>query len=277
MSQVRTRLKPLAAALAVAAYGWCGPGAPAWGQDGAADHGYGASSAPAAPGAPAVPAVPAVNLALAAAVVGDLHAGQAPDAVVSRGMALGLSASEIVGQVAMSDLPWCIKITATIEADPDGTEAIVEAAVREGEPVENVISCALEAGGDPDAVANGADLAGADPVVVADVVEALQTAAIGEAELAEGTIDCPAIEAMVRKDPSRIDEIVDVAIRAGFPEEASIACAARQLAALGPTATAGGPDSDDPSGETEDPSPGDGQIIRPPDPPSGPPDAASPT
>lgn len=165
MSQVRTGLKPFAAALAMLA---CGLNAPAWGQAGAPGQTEPASAAASAP-----EPEPAVNLALAAEIVGDLRDGLAPNAAVTKGLVLGLSTSQIVSQVAAAELPWCVKIATTIEADPDATEAVVEAAVRDGEPIENVFSCAVAAGGDPDDAANGADRAGADPVEVAFLIDML--------------------------------------------------------------------------------------------------------
>lgn len=220
---------------------------------------------------------------------------------------------ERFNELTSGGMSGCTAIQVMVESEPRAVYDIADAGVRSGMARDDAINCAankyadlLAVGGIPQATSAGP---GPDTPTGGQVAEAPTTApttdpvnTLGDSPQApnlgdspiekefqflvditrasgydEGTIGCPAIELMVRNNPTQIDEIVDVAARAGIPEDDSIECAARELAAIGPTAPAGPPIPGDPPGFTPDPPLGEPKIIRPPDPPTGPPNAASPT
>ena len=192
----------------------------------------------------------------------------------------------------------CDAVATLVEQHPDAIDEIVDAASGAGLSRADAAACATEkfnAMAAAGTLPTGADAPtetapveadpGADQPAPQLAPSQPMMADSGDPAIAEefqnlfdeGTVGCPAIEVMVQNHPDAVDEIVDVATRAGIPEDDSIECAARQLAAIGPQAPAAPPAVGDPPGFTPDPPLGEPKIIRPPDPPVGPPNAASPS
>ena len=248
-------------------------------------------------------AIPQYTTASEAAASGGATGGGTSGASGSPAAAGGIQ--QELNELMSGGMDGCTAIGVMVESNPNAVYGIADAGVRSGMSRQDSIDCAankyaelLAVGAIPQATAAGPGTPTGGPVADAGTPantlgNSPQAPNLGDSPIEqefqflvditrasgydEGTIGCPAIELMVRNNPTQIDEIVDVAARAGIPEDDSIECAARELAAIGPTAPAGGPIPGDPPAFVPDPPLGEPKIIRPPDPPTGPPGAASPT